>query len=538
MQIRNVLALAAVTVLAMGCSRAPEAPAAITYELQPLVRGGSPFHGLQGMRFDKDDNLYAVSVIGQSIYKVDTATGKVETVIPPRQGMADDLAFGPDGTMVWTAIEDGILYARSPDGPIRKLMENQKGVNAISFSPDGKRLFVSLVFFGDALYEVDVTGEKPPRLIVEKLGGLNAFQVGNDGMIYGPLVFGKSVVKVNPDTGNITTVSGDFGSPGALKLDFKGSAYVLNDDTELKKVDLATGKAKVVATLPSGADNLAIDSKGRIFVSLSIGAIVEVNPETGAIRYVVEPAVLTSATGVSVQTVDGKDKVYLADLWGGIREIDGATGSMETKEVSVFQPAHVSTTADRLLVVGQVFGIVQLLDRATYAVLGSWDKLNSPGDALEAPNGNIIIAETGSGRLLRITGPEITDRQTITEGLQGPNGLAWAGPDAVYVSETEGGRVMRVNLADGTTTQVAADLAQPEGIAVDPAGSLVVVEVGAKQLRKINPESGESTVLAANLPVGFSNGPSLYRSVAVSPTAIYINSDVNNSVFKLVAKQP
>ena len=35
------------------------------------------------------------------------------------------------------------------------------GVNAVSFSPEGKRLFIILVFYGDALYELDRSGAAP-----------------------------------------------------------------------------------------------------------------------------------------------------------------------------------------------------------------------------------------------------------------------------------------------------------------------------------------------------------------------------------------
>lgn len=535
MRFKTLLALSAVAMLAAACSRT-ESP--VTYEMQPLVKGGSKFHGVHGLRFDNDDTLYAVSVIGQSRFKVNTKTGQVETVQGPPEGMADDLAIGPDGTFYWTAIEDGILYAQTPGGPIRKLWENQRGLNAISFTRDGKRLFVTLVFYGDALYEIDLTGAKPPRLVVDKPGGLNAFEIGDDGMIYGPLVFGHRIVKINPDTGAMTTVTDEVKDPGALKLDFKGSAFALNNDTELWKIDLKTGKAALFAKLPAGADNLDLDSHGNIFVSLSqTNSIVEVDAATAAIRYVVEPASLTSATGLSVQTQDGKDTVYLGDLFGGVKRIDG-TGAIEKTPVNIFQPAHVSTTNDHLVAVGQVFGVIQLLDRKTFEVLGNWGKFDSPGDALEGPNGTVIVAETGSGRLLRVTGPEVADRQVIAENLQGPIGLAWAGADAVYVTESIGGRVTRIALADGAATPVAQGLAQPEGIAVDADGSLLVVEVGAKQIKRLNAQSGEAAVIAANLPIGLSNGPSLYRSVAVSPSAIYFNSDVDNSVYKLVPKRP
>ena len=46
------------------------------YKAQILVPG-SYFHGIHGLTFDSQDNLYAGSVVGQSIYHVDTDTGDV-----------------------------------------------------------------------------------------------------------------------------------------------------------------------------------------------------------------------------------------------------------------------------------------------------------------------------------------------------------------------------------------------------------------------------------------------------------------------------
>ena len=43
------------------------------YKIQILVPG-SYFHGIHGLTFDSQDNLYAGSVVGQSIYHVDTDT--------------------------------------------------------------------------------------------------------------------------------------------------------------------------------------------------------------------------------------------------------------------------------------------------------------------------------------------------------------------------------------------------------------------------------------------------------------------------------
>ena len=509
------------------------------YVAAPLVEGGSPFHGVHGLRFDPDGTLYAVSVIGQSVLRVDAATGAVETFVGPREGMADDLAIHPDGTFVWTAIEDGIVYTRSPDGAITRLMEDQKGVNAVSFSPDGERLFVTLVFYGDALYELDVAGVEAPRLVVEGLGGLNAFEIAADGMIYGPLVFQGQVVRVDPDSGEVRVVTGEVEDVGALKLAGDGTAYVLDNGAgALLRVNLTTGETAVVTTLPFGADNLDVRSDGHVFVSLSeVNAIIDVDPATGEFRYVVDPAPFTSATGLAVATAGGGDQIYLGDLFGGVKVIDAASGAIEITPVDIFQPAHVSVAGDRMVVVSQVLGAVQLIDRDTFEVIGEWGGFDSPGDALEAPDGDIIVAETGTGRLMRITGPADTDRRVITDELAGPTGLAWAGDAVVYVTETAAGRVVRVEIDSGATSVESTGLDQPEGIAVAEDGAMLVVEVGARQLTRIEPMGGTESVVAVDLPVGFANGPSMFRGVAVSPTAIYINSDVENTIYALTPQR-
>ena len=54
------------------------------------------------------------------------------------------------------------------------LANNLPGVNSVNFGPDGK-LYVTTVFIGDGLYEIDKTGKAPPREILKGLGGLNGF---------------------------------------------------------------------------------------------------------------------------------------------------------------------------------------------------------------------------------------------------------------------------------------------------------------------------------------------------------------------------
>jgi len=66
---------------------------------------GSSMKGVHGLAFDNNGVLHAISITGMSTYRIDVETGAVETIIGPPQGIGDDLAFGPDGSLAWTAAQ-------------------------------------------------------------------------------------------------------------------------------------------------------------------------------------------------------------------------------------------------------------------------------------------------------------------------------------------------------------------------------------------------------------------------------------------------
>src|SRR5437762_993695 len=76
----------------------PGAASAQTYEVTKLVPG-SAFHGVHGLGIDKAGHLFAGSVAGAALYEVDRDNGTAKIAIPSPEGMADDIAFAPDGTM-------------------------------------------------------------------------------------------------------------------------------------------------------------------------------------------------------------------------------------------------------------------------------------------------------------------------------------------------------------------------------------------------------------------------------------------------------
>jgi sugar lactone lactonase YvrE len=516
-----------------------------TYEITPLVPG-SAFHGVHGLGIDKAGRLFAGSVAGAALYEVDRTDGTAKIAIPSPEGMADDIAFAPDGTMAWTGFLTGDLYSRKGDGPIKKLASGLPGINSLAYRKDG-RLYATQVFLGDALYEIDVEGVKPPRMIMEKMGGLNGFEFGPDDRLYGPLWFKGQVAKVDVDKAELTVVADGFKIPAAVNFDSKGNLWVVDTALgQLVRVDPKTGAKKMVAQLKPSLDNLAIDDKDRIFVSnMADNGIQEVDAETGAAKQVISGK-LALPGGIGVVSDGGKDTIYVADVFA-YRTVDGATGEvseparMHAAGVTLEYPMSATAKGDEVILSSWFTGTVQVIDRKTGATREMMHDFKAPHDAIRLADGSILVSELGSKSLIRAGGEHGKDRNVLIGGLEGPVGLVGGPKGDVYVTEAFAGQLSKV-ASNGEKTVIAKDLKMPEGIAMTPDGKLIVAEVGAKRLVEIDPQTGKLTEIAGNLPIGLVGAPgglptNIPTGVGVGASGtIYFSSDIENAIYKVVKK--
>jgi sugar lactone lactonase YvrE len=538
------LALGATVATIVLCTTSVGASAQ-AYKVTKLVPG-SAFHGVHGLGIDKTGRLFAGSVAGAALYEVDRSNGTAKIAIASPEGMADDIAFAPDGTMAWTAFLTGDLYSRKGDGPVKKLASGLPGINSLAFRKDG-RLYATQVFLGDALYEIDVEGVKPPRKIMEKMGGLNGFEFGPDGMLYGPLWFKGQVARVDVDKAELAVVANGFKIPAAVNFDSRGNLWVVDTALgQLVRVDPKTGAKKMIAQLKPSLDNLAIDDKDRIFVSnMADNGIQEVDPETGAARQVTSGK-LALPGGIGVVSDGGKDTIYVADVFA-YRTVDGATGEvteparMHADGVTLEYPMSATAKGDDVLLSSWFTGTVQLIDRKTGKTKEMLHGFKAPHDAVKLGDGSILVNELGSKSLVRASGEHGKDRNVVIGGLEGPVGLAAGSGDTVYVTEAFAGQVSKVE-SNGEKTVVAKDLKGPEGIALAPDGKLIVAEVGAKRIIQIDPANGTITEIAGNLPIGLAAAPgglpsNIPTGVGVGATGvIYFSSDVENAIYKVTKK--
>jgi sugar lactone lactonase YvrE len=519
--------------------------AAQTYEVTKLVPG-SAFHGVHGLGIDKAGRMFAGSVAGATLYEVDLDKGTAKIAIPTPEGMADDIAFAPDGTMAWTGFLTGDLYSRKGDGPIKKLASGLPGINSLAYRKDG-RLYATTVFLGDTLYEIDVDGVKPPRMIMDKMGGLNGFEFGADDMLYGPLWFKGQVAKVDVDKAELTVVADGFKTPAAVNFDSKGNLWVVDAALgQLVRVDPKTGEKKMVAQLKPSLDNLAIDDKDRIFVSnMADNGIQQVDPETGAAKQIIIGK-LALPGGIAVVSDETKDTIYVADLFA-YRTVDGATGEvseparMHAAGVTLEYPMSATAKGDEVILSSWFTGTVQVIDRKTGATREMLHGFKSPHDAIRVADGSLLVSEFGSKSLVRANGEHGKDRTALIGGLQGPVGLVGGPEGEVYVTEALSGQISKVE-SNGEKTVIAKDLKMPEGIALTPSGKLIVAEVGARRIVEIDPQTGNVSEIAANLPIGLPATPgglptNIPTGVGVGASGvIYFSSDIENALYKIAKK--
>ncbi|MBW5434325.1 hypothetical protein FXB41_05920 [Bradyrhizobium canariense] len=515
------------------------------WEVTRLVPG-SAFHGVHGLAIDKAGHLFAGSVAGAALYEVDIAGGIAKVAIPAPIGMADDIAFAPDGTMAWTGFLAGDLYSRKGDGPITKLASGLPGINSLAFRKDG-RLYATTVFLGDTLYEIDVEGVKPPRQIMEKMGGLNGFEFGPDDKLYGPLWFKGQVAKVDVDKAELTVVADGFKVPAAVNFDSKGNLWVVDTALgQLVQVDPKSGTKTMVAQLKPSLDNLAIDGKDRIYVSnMADNGIQEVDPATGQARQVIIGK-LALPGGIGVTSENGKDTIHVADVFA-YRTVDGATGEVTEKArmhaagVALEYPMSATAKGNDVVLSSWFTGTVQVIDGKTGATRDMLHGFKAPHDAIVLADGSILVAELGTKSLVRVSGEHGKDRTTLIGGLEGPVGLVAGSRGEVYVTEAFSGVVSMIE-SNGEKTVVAKDLKMPEGIARAGDGKLIVAEVGAKRLIEIAPESGTVTEIAANLPIGLVGAPGglpthIPTGVGIGESGtIYFSSDIENAIYKVTKK--
>lgn len=515
-----------------------------------VIASGSIIQGAHGMAADPAGKLWVASLTGRRLVQVDANSGRIlgEHGLASGVDAPDDLVFGPDGTLYFTAILSGQIGAIAPDGSSRIVAQLPPGVNGIAFSRDGTRLFVSLCFLGDALYEVDPLGVNPPRTIAENIGAgcaLDGMEVGPDDKLYGPQSLLKRLVRVDVDSGALEILQTGFGDAffGVAFSPSDGRLYGVEsgavDGTEFGKVirfDLTAQTRQCVARVPHGIDNLVFDASGRLFVSANgTGEITEVR-RRGRLRALRRDK-LMSPEGIVVD--DDAETLHVVN-GRVILTLDARTGEVLNEQAAPgFATFTIAHDGDNYLISSLFSNIVTVWDPTTGASLLTRADFAAPMDAVSIGD-DLIVAEAATGRVVR-SARASSQLRTLASGLLLPAALLKAGDD-LYVADWAAGTISQL-IAAGVELPVpqviASGLQGPQGMTLTAAGQLLVVETVPGQIVAIDRATGSKTVLSLRLaplrpplPGLPPTGPYHGISSAADGT-VYVTDNLANRIYQL-----
>jgi len=495
--------------------------------------------GSNGVAFGPDGRLYVAQFLGGQISAVDLAAGDVEVVVPPDGPVQapDDLAFGADGAMYIADLVPGRVWRRGPRGDYRLVSDQVRVPNGITCV--GDRLFVNEMRTHGRLLELFPDGGEPV-VLTDGLAMGNAMQLGPDGCLYYPHMLTNQVFRIPPDGGTPELVAADLPEPVAVRFDRGGVLTVLSRGAAgiVTRIDLSgTGDRTTITSGVAGLDNAAFGPDNRMYVSsFASGGVTELHPD-GRTREIVRRG-LDGPFGV---TIDLAGTPHVADHYGlaDPRHPDGVT----TRELLTF--VHGIAADHGLLHLTSQYGQVRSYDPVSRSVRERARGLDQPLGIAARPDGSLVVAESGAGRVLAI---DDSDAVTVlAEGLDRPVDVTLDAEQRCYVSDEQRGTVYRID--DGTLVPVAEGLGAPQGLAFRD-DELYVVEAAHRRLRAISLGTGESRIDAEHLAVGLPPGitradpdlfchglpgtPRRFAGLAVSPDgSLYLSADGEGTVLHL-----
>ncbi|RRA48463.1 Ig-like domain repeat protein [Acidipila sp. EB88] len=151
--------------------------------------------------------------------------------------------------------------------------------------------------------------------------------------------------------------------------------------------------------------------------------------------------------------------------------------------------------------------------------------LSNPLGVAITAEGNLLIADNGNNRVLKVTSAGIQTTIPIA-GLNPPEYIAVDGSGDLYISDTQNTRVVEVTPAGVQTTVPAAGLSYVEGVAVDRAGDVFIADLGNNRVVEVTPGGQQTTVPASGL-----SGP---YGVAVDGSGdVFITDTTKNRVVEV-----
>lgn len=481
--------------------------AAYKFETVTLVKP-SPLRGCNGIIFGLDGALYVCQGSLNIVSKVElNAKGpSITTFVSPYHGIfyPDDVTVDGKGNFYAVGHISGEVYKINSKGMKKVIARNLNGPDGICYDKTRGRLFVSECFWGNRVFEIDPEGIKEPRLITDTLSIPEAFDIMDGKLIIPDMGTGK-IVKVDPDSGEMSVIREGLTTPVALKIGPDGHIYTIEQATgRVLKISPDGQYMETLTILSPGVDNLAFSPDGRLLVSsYHDSTIWEVKLDNGGKHEMIFP------TGINVPTsiVVKGERIYISDVVM-VRMIDEKGNLHKTKAnpwIGTGYPLPITMTnglGDNLITADFMDNIVVTVNPET----GEWTpiaKLTNPaGMTLDEKGKKLYVAEYSLGQITEVNlGICPYQTRVVTRELSGPVALV-AREGYLYVAEALAGRISKVDISGGVKEVfLAGYVGKPKNLAWDYDGNLLVLDVARKELVKVDMNNLGLSVVASNLPV-------------------------------------
>ncbi len=428
-------------------------------------------------------------------------------------------------------------------------------------------------FSGDGGPAVSARLSYPGNLVVDGGGNLYIADWGNDrirkvnteGII--STIAGNGTEGFDGDGGPATSAS--LNGPRGVAVDPAGNVYIADrGNSRIRKVDTVglistiagngtsgfSGDGGLATAASFDAWSLAVDVSGNLYITDPRNNRVRKVNTAGIISTVAGdggdifggdggPATATSVLPVDI-FVDPGGNLYLADASYRVRKVngDGIITTIACNGTSGFTgdggPATAASCAP--------YRVARDSAGNLYVADGSSRRIRK----VSAAGIITTVAGRGTGQSSGDGGPA-----TLAELIQ-PLGVAVDPAGNVYIADEGSNRIRKVNTAGIISTiagngkqgfngdggpATSASLYEPSGVAVDPAGNVYIADAGNLRIRKVD-TAGIITTIAGNGKEGFSGdgGPatsaelSFPVGVAVDPAGnVYIADEGSNRIRKV-----
>ena len=487
-----------------------------------------------GIALDRRGNLFIADTFNARVRHINALTGIITTVAGNGKsrfsgdgGPATDASLGAPGSLALDA-HGNLFIADNWNYRIRRV-DAATGI-ITTVAGNGQRGF---------------RGDGGPATSAA-IGLFSGVALDARGDLFLADAMNNRVRRVDAATGIITTVagkgasgySGDDGpatratlnEPDSVAIDAQSNLFIADTHHyRLRRVDGTTG----IITTVAGNGQLGFRGEGEAATSASLspagvvvdhhgdlliadaddGRILRVDARSGILTTVVgggnggddgsaTNAVLLHPTGIAT---DNSGNVFIADRSNSrIRRIDAGTGIITTvagNGTGGFSGDGGPATDAGLL---------------------------TPQDVAVDAQGDLVIADSGNGRIRRVdaaTGVIATvagggrggdGDLAVNARLRGPAGVAVDARGNLFIADVLDARVRRVDAATGIITTVAgggsdhkgigdagpatsANLYDPVRVAVDPHGNLFIAELSGARIRRVDGATGKITTISTDL---------------------------------------